>query len=239
LGAQDLINKQCVILTLLILLVVAIVNESDDFRAIFKLLEVSVRVVKHDSQTSLGGELGDFLETQISRFRGYATPFLNRDEAISTLGRAILTDLPPDLGWRDFMTARDLHPELSSEMSMMYRLKCQACEIYLARAEARALAPEVLIQMVEDFMETLDQVPAHCPSEHGIVWPCFIVALASSTLRHRRLFFEVLLQHKRTRGFASLTKALSHLERAWAVTDSGPGGLDWVRHLTEISVFVY
>ena len=187
----------------------------------------------------LESELSDFLETQICRFRSYATPFLNGDEAISTLGRSILPGRPPDPSWRDFMTASDLHPELRDEISEMYQLKCQACELYLARAEVRVLAPEVVARMVETFEKTLGQVLSHRPSEHGIVWPCFIAAFASSSLQHRYRFYEVLCEHKKIRGFAGLTKALSHLELAWAAIDSGNSGRDWVCHLSNIGIFVY
>lgn len=66
LEAEDLIGKQCVILTLLLLLATVIVNGSSDFRKIFELLEASLKAVQ-DEQNLFVGELGLFIATQIPK----------------------------------------------------------------------------------------------------------------------------------------------------------------------------
>lgn len=64
--AQDLRGKQCVLLTLLILVANVIVNGSSDFRVIFALLQASFRAMR-DGEEFFRGDLGLFISTQISK----------------------------------------------------------------------------------------------------------------------------------------------------------------------------
>lgn len=66
LTAQVLVGKQCVLLTLIILLTMMIVNGSSDFREIFKLLEASLEAVRREKDLWIG-ELGLFISMQIPK----------------------------------------------------------------------------------------------------------------------------------------------------------------------------
>lgn len=167
------------------------------------------------------------------RFRGYAAPFLSRDEGIATLGRTIPGGPPSLSAWYEFINCRYMHPTLTADLSAIYELDRKACQIYLARAQAGSGTP-AFIDMVEDFKSTLEKFPPQSPGQNALVWPCFIVALESSATAHRRFFTDTLLRHQEARGFANLTKAIDYLERVWN-PQSDP---DWVRHLTEFSAFI-
>lgn len=67
LPAEDLVGKQCILLTLLILLAMMIVNGSSDFRGIFNLLEASLKAVQYEHNL-YSGELGSFISTQIPKY---------------------------------------------------------------------------------------------------------------------------------------------------------------------------
>lgn len=169
----------------------------------------------------------------MKRYRGYASPFLSRDEGIATLSLTTVSRPSSSRGWDEFTTYCDLYPNLSSSMSTIYEITQKACSIYLARAQAGSAAP-ALVDLVKDFKNTMERLPANCPGEHILVWPCFIVALESSTPDHRYFFAKTLFRHQKRQGFANVTKGLEYLATAWATQSDS----DWVRHLTRLDVFV-
>ncbi|OGM48772.1 hypothetical protein ABOM_003008 [Aspergillus bombycis] len=232
LAAEDLMGKQCIILTLLVLLANVIVNGSPDFRTIFDLLRSSLKAVR-DDLNFFRGEIGLFISTQLPKFRGYAAPFLSLDEGVATLCRTIVGGPPSINAWHEFTVCRDMHPDLNAAMSVVYELNRKACDIYLARAQAGSTAP-AFTDMVEDFKNTLDSFPPNTPGEHTLVWPCFLVALESSTTAHRVFFIDTLLRHQRIRGFANLDRAIEYVKRVWA----SQSDVNWVQHLTKLSAFV-
>lgn len=64
--ARDDLEKQCVLLALLLLLAGTIVNGSCDFRAILRLIEAYPSAI-NDENIFIRGELGVFLLTQIEK----------------------------------------------------------------------------------------------------------------------------------------------------------------------------
>lgn len=82
LPAQNVLEKQCVLLGLLLLLAGTIVNGSCDFRSILRLIEAYSSAI-NDDKVFTQGKLGLFLLTQIEKYvhhyhsRLAATEFLN------------------------------------------------------------------------------------------------------------------------------------------------------------------
>lgn len=169
----------------------------------------------------------------IYRFRGYASPFLSRDEGIAILSETTASRLPSSRGWAEFVIYCNMYPDLSDSMSQIYELNWKASDIYLARVRAGSSAPG-FVDLVEDFKNTMESFPVGFPGEHTLVWSCFLVALESSTPDHRHFFAETLLRYQKKQGFANLSKAIEHLATIWATVND----YDWVSLLTRLDVFV-
>lgn len=118
-------------------------------------------------------------------------------------------------------------------MSTIYEVDRKACDIYLARELLGPHAP-ALVEMVDDFKNTLAAVPVASPGEHTLVWPVFIVALESGVYEHREVFLQFLLRHQEARGFGSTRKAIEYIESMWAAHDQ----TDWVEQIIQLPLFV-
>ncbi|KAI5369389.1 putative aromatic-ring-hydroxylating dioxygenase, alpha subunit, rieske [2Fe-2S] iron-sulfur [Septoria linicola] len=232
LEAESLHGKQHIVLTLLVLLAKAIVDGSQDFRSVFNLLKALLRTVK-DRKAFHSGEIGTFILAQVSKFRGYAAPFLSRSEAITILSTCTAGGPPVNANWHEYNTSRNLYPSLNICMSTIYEVDRRACDIYLARELLGPHTP-ALIEMVDDFRKTLAAVPAASPGEYTLVWAVFIVALESGAYEHREVFIQFLRRHQQVRGFGSIGKAIEYIERIWAAHEQN----DWVEQIMQLPLLV-
>ncbi|KIW63958.1 hypothetical protein PV04_08919 [Phialophora macrospora] len=233
LEAYDTSGKQTVLLALLLLLTTVIVNGSSDFPSVFNLLEAALTVSGGETAVG-GGELGIFLVRQIRKFRGYAAPFLNQEGGVARLSLTASGGREAADGWDCFKSYYSLHPEYRQEMSLIYDLNRQACDIYVTRA---SMGPSGLSssEPVAKFIRTLEMLPPSSPGEHILVFATFIVALESVLPEHQEYFTNVLLRHHQRNGFTNILTALEYLRR---IRSGDCTMQDWTEYLPRLQVFI-
>lgn len=181
----------------------------------------------------------------MSRFRGYAAPFLSEEGGLARLQRTISEGWEAHNGWDDFRSYYSLYPILSAPMDMVYDLNKQACELYVKRA---LLGPSEapLVDLVNRYKSTLQSLPRDHLVEHNgtgrnnimvnkdVAWGTVIAAAESTSPEDQQYFSEVLMDHYRHNGFANLLVAMKHLETIWAQRTMR----NWTKLLAEIRVLI-
>ncbi|OCT44675.1 hypothetical protein CLCR_05755 [Cladophialophora carrionii] len=221
LEVYDTSGKQTVLLALLVLLATVIVNGSSDFPTVFNLLEAAL--------TASGGEAA--VE---QRFRGYAAPFLSQERGVTRLSLTASGGQEAADGWDCFKSYYALHPEYNQQMSLIYDLNQQACDIYVTRA-SMGLNGLPSPEPVAKFIRTLELLPPSSPGEHILVFAIFIVASESVLPEHQQYFTNVLLRHHQRNGFANILTALEYLKRSWSERSTIH---DWTERLPQMQVFI-
>ncbi|EXJ55454.1 hypothetical protein A1O7_08381 [Cladophialophora yegresii CBS 114405] len=233
LDAYDTSGKQTVLLALLVLLATVIVNGSSDFPTVFNLLEAALTASGGEAAVE-AGELGVFLVRQIRKFRGYAAPFLSQERGVTRLSLTASGGQEAADGWDCFKSYHALHPEYNQQMSLIYDLNQQACDIYVTRAST-GLNGLPSSEPVAKFIRTLEMLPPSSPGEHILVFAIFIVASESALREHQQYFTNVLLRHYQRNGFANILTALQYLKRSWNKQGTMQ---DWTERLPQMQVLV-
>ncbi|ETI21003.1 hypothetical protein G647_07346 [Cladophialophora carrionii CBS 160.54] len=233
LEVYDTSGKQTVLLALLVLLATVIVNGSSDFPTVFNLLEAALTASGGEAAVEVG-ELGVFLVRQIRKFRGYAAPFLSQERGVTRLSLTASGGQEAADGWDCFKSYYALHPEYNQQMSLIYDLNQQACDIYVTRA-SMGVNGLPSSEPVAKFIRTLELLPPSSPGEHILVFAIFIVASESVLPEHQQYFTNVLLRHHQRNGFANILTALEHLKRSWSERSTIQ---DWTERLPQMQVFI-
>ncbi|KAJ9604731.1 hypothetical protein H2200_010845 [Cladophialophora chaetospira] len=232
LDACDMTERQNVLLALLVLLVTVMVNGSSDFPTIFQLLESAVLAVGGEDALTRD-ELGVFLVRQIRKFRGYAAPFLSQERGVARLRLTASSKQAATEGWDCFKSYYSIYPQHARQLSLIYELNQQACDIYVRRASIGP-DPTASIEAVNRFIQTLEMLPHGSPGEHILVFSIFLVALESTLPEHREHLANTLLRHRGRNGFANITAALEYVRARW----SGNTTQDWTESLAMTKVFI-
>lgn len=126
-----------------------------------------------------------------------------------------------------------LYPHHVSAFHLLADLRQQAYSIYLHRATSGPEGTSSLNQ-VRKFKETLVSLHDDTPGQHGLIWPCFIVASESIDPEDREFYRTYLMRHYRRNGFSNILTALELLNRIWARDDH----IHWPDLLPEPGVFI-
>ena len=166
------------------------------------------------------------------RFRGYAAPFRSREAGVARLSLTPTCGQIAD-GWDCFNSFYGRHPEFACEMSIIYELNNQACDIYVDRAN-NTLEKETSIRKLTKFVRTLQKLPPGSTGEHVLVWSVFLAAAESILPSHQQYLQNFLVRHFRRNGFNNILTAVQFLQNVW----TGQIIDNWTDHLPKTRVFV-
>lgn len=166
------------------------------------------------------------------RFRGYAAPFRSQDAGIARMSLTPTCGQVAD-GWDCFNSFYGRHPEFAREMSIIYDLNNQACDIYVGRAN-NTLDRDTSIESVTKFVRTLQRLPPGSTGEHVLVWSVFLAAAESILPSHQQYLQNFLLRHYKRNGFTNILTAVQFLHNVW----SGQIRDNWTEYLPKTRVFV-
>ena len=169
----------------------------------------------------------------LARFRGYAAPFLSRERGVARLRLTASSKQASSEGWDCFKSYYDIYPQYTRQLSLIYDLNQQACDIYVTRASMGS-NPTASTEAVDRFIRTLEMLPPGSPGEHILVFSIFLVALESTVPEHQEILAQTLLRHHGRNGFANISTALEYVSERW----SGTATRDWTESLPLTKVFI-
>ncbi|KAL0929700.1 uncharacterized protein CTRU02_215343 [Colletotrichum truncatum] len=239
LRGSDNSKRLFILLAILTLLVAVMVTGSDDFPALFRLLESALRII--GGEESLGkDELATFIMRQVRKMRVYAAPLLSKESGVTTLSSK--TQITRALDCVRHCSKE--HPEHSVAVSAVMDLIQQSYDIYLFQAshdihqpsmKAFSTADTESICRVQRFKETLELFPSGSPGKQVLIWATFVAASDCILEEHKTFFTNTFVNFYKRSGFENILRGLEHLKMAWARRASGDS---WISLLPEAKVLV-
>jgi hypothetical protein len=165
---------------------------------------------------------------RLLRFKLYAKPFLDSNEALKRL------DDPESLsqGLECLLQCSRLHPEHSATLAQASGLIRIAYILYTRRA-CNKLDRQTSNSLVEQFIVAILNYQPTQVGWNVLVWATFIVAAESSDPTHRSFFMSIFHQYYQRTGFGNLQTAVRMLEEIWENEEES-----WTEYLPGWKAFI-
>ncbi|KAK4939814.1 hypothetical protein LTR10_019987 [Elasticomyces elasticus] len=195
--------------TLLLLLLCEMISGGDKFTQIYGIMRGLIRSAGAQLEFS-PSRLGRFVEIQTLRVQLIAESLFNEAEG----SNFVHVQLEKCLEFLRY--CQSFHPEHSVLMSLLFDIMTQACRLYVLRASTDPPLCDT-VQLVEDFKQVAEKVAdyEHVVGHHLLLWPYFVAGAESSTIPHRRYFFQKMQAMYRTTRCENTLKAMHQLNRIW------------------------
>lgn len=168
-----------------------------------------------------------------NRYHGYISPLLSWEKGVARLSQLMPLSYTGKSGWQDLASYWKAHPDFQESWPLINDLHEQACNIYITRALA-PLESRPRMDLVNDFINTLDSIPSSSPGAHVLPWTIFMAAAECSEPVQQRYFERFLLEFHKRNGFANIVMAIGCLREIW----SRPRSKSWTNILPGLAVFI-